>query len=166
MTYEFKTTRRVEFAETDMAGIIHFTSFFRYMEEAEHAFFRSLSLSIVTQHKGKIIGWPRVATSCEYYQPIVFEDKVDIHLLVTRKGKSSFTYSFTFYKKGTLVARGQSTSVCCTHEDGRSLRRIQIPSFISKKIKVAPLRGNPIPKLKSQRKNTKKSKQIKRKSSK
>lgn len=166
MTYEFKTTRRVEFAETDMAGIIHFTSFFRYMEEAEHAFFRSLGLSIMTQHKGKIIGWPRIATSCEYYQPIVFEDKVDMHLRVIRKGKSSFTYSFTFYNKGTLVARGQSTSVCCTHEDGRSLRCIPIPSFISKKIKVAPFKGDSVPKPKSQRKKTRKSGQIKRKSSK
>ena len=34
--------RRVEFAETDMAGQVHFSNFFRYMEAAEHAFFRSL----------------------------------------------------------------------------------------------------------------------------
>ncbi len=28
----FVTTRRVEFIDTDMAGIVHFTNFFRYME--------------------------------------------------------------------------------------------------------------------------------------
>ena len=46
MPYEFKLTRRVEFAETDMAGIVHFANFFRMMEAAEHAFFRSVGFSI------------------------------------------------------------------------------------------------------------------------
>ena len=48
MAYEFKAIRRVEFADTDMAGIMHYSNFFRFMETAEHAFFRSLGLSIVT----------------------------------------------------------------------------------------------------------------------
>ena len=47
MAYEFKAIRRVEFAETDMAGIVHYSNFFRYMETAEHGFFRSLGLSVV-----------------------------------------------------------------------------------------------------------------------
>lgn len=42
----FTWNRRVEFAETDAAGIVHFSSFFLYMEQAEHALFRSLGLSI------------------------------------------------------------------------------------------------------------------------
>src|SRR5213078_989612 len=42
----FRTTRRVEFADTDMAGIVHFANFFRYMESAEHEFLRSHGLSV------------------------------------------------------------------------------------------------------------------------
>ena len=42
MAYEFKATRQVEFSETDMAGIMHFSNFFRFMETAEHGFYRSL----------------------------------------------------------------------------------------------------------------------------
>ena len=49
MPYEFKMIHRVEFADTDMAGIIHFASYFRYMEVTEHAFFRSLGFSIYTR---------------------------------------------------------------------------------------------------------------------
>ena len=52
MAYEFKVRRRVEFSETDMAGIVHYSNFFRYMEAAEHAFFRSLGLSIHKQPGG------------------------------------------------------------------------------------------------------------------
>ena len=38
----FTTTRRVEFGDTDMAGIMHFANFFRFMERTEHAFLRTL----------------------------------------------------------------------------------------------------------------------------
>ena len=51
MPYEFKTIRRVEFSETDMAGIMHYSNYFRFMETAEHAFFRSLGLSIFTRRR-------------------------------------------------------------------------------------------------------------------
>ena len=46
MPAQFITTRRVEFADTDMAGIIHFANYYRYMEEAEHAMWRAAGLSI------------------------------------------------------------------------------------------------------------------------
>ncbi|MEQ2009187.1 MAG: acyl-CoA thioesterase, partial [Limisphaerales bacterium] len=48
MASEFKALRRVEFSETDMAGIVHYSNFFKYMETAEHAFFRSLGFSIIS----------------------------------------------------------------------------------------------------------------------
>ena len=47
---EFSIRRRVQFAETDLAGIAHFSNFVRWMEETEHAFFRSLGMSIVMHH--------------------------------------------------------------------------------------------------------------------
>ena len=37
----FRTTRRVEFRDTDAAGIVHFSAFFFYMESVEHEFLRS-----------------------------------------------------------------------------------------------------------------------------
>ena len=46
MAHEYRYRRRVEFSETDLAGIVHFSNYFRYMEAAEHEFFRSLGLSI------------------------------------------------------------------------------------------------------------------------
>ena len=32
----FRTTRRVEFRDTDMAGIMHFSAFFTVLESVEH----------------------------------------------------------------------------------------------------------------------------------
>ena len=85
MAYEFKTVQTVEFADTDMAGIVHYSNFFRYMEAAEHAFFRSLGFSVVTKQVEPPVGWPRVHASCDYKRPLRFEDEVEIPVQVNGK---------------------------------------------------------------------------------
>src|SRR5262249_23924606 len=133
MAYEFKLVRRVEFSETDMAGIVHYSNFFRYMEAAEHAFFRSLGFSVVTKAVEPPVGWPRVHASCDYKQPLQFEDEVEIHLLVTAKKSKSLSYEFRFRKlngaEAVEVARGSLTVVCVTHQQGQ-MKAATIPRVI------------------------------------
>ena len=137
MPFEFKITRRVEFAETDMAGIMHFSNFFRYMEYAEHAFFRSLGFSINTHDLG--VGWPRVGTSCEFKMPLQFEDEVEIHLLVKEKKERAIGYTFVFRKDGQEVARGQMITVCVSRdEETGTMSATTIPSEIADQIEEAP----------------------------
>src|SRR3954470_13363224 len=104
MPTEFTITRRVQFAETDMAGIVHFANYFRMMEEVEHAFFRSVGLSVSMQHDGMHVGWPRVAAACEYFGPIQFEDEVELRLRVTKVGDKSFNYEVDFVVAGRRAA--------------------------------------------------------------
>src|SRR4051794_41076326 len=113
MPSEFRTTRRIEFADTDMAGIAHYTNFFRYMEEAEHAFFRSVGLSIVHRADGEMISWPRVSVGCEYFRPGFFEDTLDIRLRVEKRQARALTYVISFFKGDAEIARGRTTAVCC-----------------------------------------------------
>jgi len=141
MAYEFKLLRRVEFSDTDMVGIVHYSNFFRYMEAAEHGFFRSLGISIVTRHVDPPLGWPRVHAECDYKQPLRFEDEVEVQMLVSEKKSKSLSYQFRFLKLGSPdraeVARGSLTVVCVTHEGGR-MRAATIPKSIADKIEVAP----------------------------
>src|SRR6185295_14698402 len=95
---EFKVVRRVEFSDTDMAGIMHYSNFFRFMETAEHAFFRSLGFSIVTKQTDPPVGWPRVNAACDFKVPLHFEDEVEVHMLVSEKKSKSLTYVFRFRK--------------------------------------------------------------------
>ena len=146
MPYEFKMTRRVEFADTDMAGMLHFTNFFRYMEEAEHAFYRSLGFSVHVPMCQGSIGWPRVHAACDYVKPLRFEDEVEIHLLVRCKKMRSIAYMCVFRKIAKTgspeiepVARGSMTVVCTTMANDREgLKTISIPSGISDKIEESP----------------------------
>src|SRR5262245_66132989 len=92
MPYEFKAQRRVEFSDTDMAGIMHFSNFFRFMETAEHGFYRSLGFSVVEKDLLPRLGWPRVHASCEYHRPLRFEDEAEIHLLATEKRSRALSF--------------------------------------------------------------------------
>ena len=79
-----------------MAGIVHFSNFFRFMESAEHAFFRSIGLSLHRADGASMSGWARVKASCEYRQPLHYMDEVEIELVVRSKKKSSLAYDFVF----------------------------------------------------------------------
>ena len=143
MACEFTLARRVEFFETDMGGIVHFVNFYRWMESAEHAFYRSLGLGIHDRKGGKVIGWPRVAASCEFKAPLRFEDEMEVHLLVTEKGVKSLTHTFIFRKvegeKRSEVARGTMTVVSVALDPvSGSIKSVPLPKEFDEKIEVAP----------------------------
>jgi acyl-CoA thioester hydrolase len=142
MAYEFKAVRRVEFSETDMAGIVHYANFFRYMETAEHGFFRQLGYSVVMDQFEPAVGWPRVHAECDYRQPLRFEDEVEIHLLVSEKKTKSLSYLFKFYKLNASprveVARGSLTVVCVTKQADGRMAATHIPQAFADKIETAP----------------------------
>jgi acyl-CoA thioester hydrolase len=141
MPYEFKLKRRIEFAETDMAGIVHFSNFFKMMEATEHAFFRSLGFTIHGHDPVSTTGWPRVSASCDYRAPLRFEEEVEIHLLVAEIRTRSIRYQFVFRKvsDGTEVARGSVTAVCAAVDKSTGkLAAIPIPDAVRNCIQAAP----------------------------
>ena len=140
MPHEFTLSHRVEFSETDMAGIVHFANFFRYMESTEHAFFRSLGFSIYMQIGDITYGWPRVRAVCEYKSPLRFEDEVEIHLQVREKKSKSLTYDFAVRNQhGEEVANGSLTVVCVTMDPQTGkMKAVPIPGEIANQIEVAP----------------------------
>jgi len=142
MAYEYTIVREVEWHHTDMAGIAHFSNFFHFMEAAEHAFFRSLGLSIHTTEP-EPLGWPRVHADCDFRYPLRFEDSVEVRLLVREKRQKSLSYTFIFRKLNgdapREIARG-TLAVACVKRDSATgkLTAVPIPEAIAGKIEVAP----------------------------
>jgi YbgC/YbaW family acyl-CoA thioester hydrolase len=128
----FRTTRRVDFCDTDLAGIVHFANFFRYMEAAEVAFLRARGLSVKLAWEGQELGFPRVSASCDYLKPAHFEDVLDIDVAVERVGSKSVTYLFEFSHAGAPIARGRVTSVCCRLAPEGRFEGIEIPPSLRK----------------------------------
>ena len=132
---EFIYRRRVQFPETDATGIVHFTNFFKYIEEAEHAMWRAAGLSIAG--RGADIGWPRVAASFEYRKPLRFEDEFDVHLRVAEKTKKTIRYSAELRKDGEVVGIGSLTIICVSRRTGEPMRAADIPTDIAAHFEVA-----------------------------
>src|SRR5258708_37021383 len=104
---EFRLQRRVQFHETDAAGIVHFSWFFRYLEEAEHALWREAGLSI--HPPDAEIGWPRVAASFEFRRPLRFEDEFEIQLRIADMTTRTMRYTGSIERGDTTSARGELT---------------------------------------------------------
>lgn len=143
----FRTTRRVEFGDTDMAGIVHFVNFFRYMEAAETEFLRSRGLSVAWQRDGQRVGFPRVNVACEYYKPAYFEDVLTIEVRLEKIGEKSLVWVFDFLRGDELLARGKITSVCCRSSEfhsaegqsgkGHRMESVPIPPEIRAKLNAS-----------------------------
>ena len=134
----FTHRRLVAFAETDMAGIVHFAQFYRYMEEAEHAFLRSVGLDVM-EHKpdGTILGWPRVSAKCGFKSPAFFGDTLAIEVSVQRIGVKSLTLDYRFTRDSagseTLIAEGTIKTVACTFTPDRTMTSVPVPdSFLDR----------------------------------
>jgi acyl-CoA thioester hydrolase len=135
---EFRYGRRVQFAETDLAGIVHFSTYFRYMEEAEHALFRAAGLSVA--HDG--LHWPRVAASCDFRQPLRFEDEIEV-VVRAAFGRRRMTYAFTIVCRGATVSTGSMSSVCARVDAQGRLTTLEVPADVRGKLQRALQAGNP-----------------------
>ena len=146
MTHTFTTTRRVEFSETDMAGIVHFSNFFRFMEATEHAFFRSLGIKLHEDRAEGMRGWARVNATCDYHRPARYEDLLEITLRVVEKNAKSLRYTFTFAlaaesggAEGPPIAEGALTVVHVAKDPTAArMRAADMPAEVAEKITVAP----------------------------
>ena len=137
--FHFSYRRLVEFADTDLAGIMHFSNYFRFVECAEHAFFRSLGYQVHTAGDDSHQGWPRLDVSCKFLKPARFEQTVEVCLRIEEIRNSSLRYSFAMFLADdptrALLADGSFSII---HVDidtsARSLRKAPIPPVLRERL--------------------------------
>ena len=132
MPSEYRLKRRVQFYETDVAGIVHFSWFFRYMEEAEHALWRAAGLSIHPENSE--IGWPRVAASCDFHRPLYFEQEFDVWIRITEMTRRTISYACVMTKGDEKIATGMLKIACVRKGDSEGMRSIDIPRDVAARL--------------------------------
>jgi YbgC/YbaW family acyl-CoA thioester hydrolase len=102
----FTYIRRVNFAETDAAGIAHFANFPRWVEEAETAFWRENGIHSPSLADGYLAGFPRVSFSIRYRAPVRFDDELEVHVTPHLASSSAIEWHFRIRRGATLCASG------------------------------------------------------------
>jgi acyl-CoA thioester hydrolase len=135
--HEIRFHRKVEYVDTDMSGIMHFSRYLIFMENAEHAFLEALGTRVQWREAEREMTFPRVAVACEYLAPARFGDELEVHLRVLRKGTKSLTYGFELKRDGALVAKGQTTCACVELDGPEGMRSVPIPAWLAEQIEEA-----------------------------
>ena len=133
MPLEYRLKRRVHFYETDAAGIVHFSWFFRYMEEAEHALWREAGLSI--HPADSEIGWPRVAASCEFHRALTFEEEFEVRIRIAELARRTIRYICEVRQDEKRIATGSLTIACVSRRPNEPMKSIDIPLEIVERFK-------------------------------
>jgi len=105
--------RRVQWMDTDAAGIWHHSVVIRWLEEAEAELHRRLGVSDRT-----FGATPRVRTEFSFPSSVQFDDLVDVTLTVSALGETSITYDLDVRRGTTDVASGRVVAVLIDKETG------------------------------------------------
>ena len=137
--FEHRLTRRVQFHETDAAGVVHFSRYFVYVEEAEHALWRSAGLSIHPREAD--VGWPRVHASFDYHRALRFEEEFEAWIRIVAIDEKTISYVCTLSRGDTRIATGRLTIACATRQPNQPMRAAPIPPEVRSRLAVAPSTG-------------------------
>ena len=109
--------RRIEWSDTDAAGVYHWSTVFRLVEAAEAALHEKLGTRDYTFGRT-----PRVHVSCDFRRELHFYDAVRVDFAVAGVGRSSIRYAFTLYRgdEEEPAAEGEMVGVHVTGQPGGS----------------------------------------------
>jgi YbgC/YbaW family acyl-CoA thioester hydrolase len=133
VTGPFRYRRRVQFYETDLAGIVHFSWYLRYMEEAEHAMWREAGLSIAPA--GGRWSFPRVSASIDFEAPLHFEEEFEVRVRIEALSRRSIRYACEIVRGEVRVAAATMTAVCVDKQT-KPLQAADIPDEIVTRLRA------------------------------
>lgn len=120
--------RRVEFSQTDAAGLIHFSTYYIFMEAAEAELFRRLGIPLLWSEGSRTFGFPRVDCQCKFRHPLAFDEAVRIELKIEAVLANRIHYTFTFHGPGDVrCAHGSMVTACAAREADGELHAAPIP---------------------------------------
>src|SRR3954451_22363109 len=107
--------RRIEWMDTDAAGIYHWTTVFRLAEAGEAAPHPALGIADFT-----FGATPRVKVEATFARSLRFNDPVDVELTVTALGRTSVEYRLAIRADGAIAAEGSVKTVLIDRSTGRA----------------------------------------------
>lgn len=126
----------MQFAETDAAGQVHFSNFFRYMEEAEHALWRAAGMTIHPEGSSSSEGWPRIAASVDFKTPLRFEDEFDVLVSIAAVSERTIKYAHEIVRGSEPICTGTVTAVCVRRDVSGAVKAVAVPADVLQRLRA------------------------------
>lgn len=124
------------FADTDAAGIVHFSTVFRWVEGAEEALFAELGLAFLRREGAMLRGYPRVHVDCDYLAPVDRGDRVSLALVPGEIGDKRLVWRFEASVGGRPVAKGSLITVHARREADGPIQASLIPDEVKRALEA------------------------------
>lgn len=126
-----------------MAGLVHFSNFFKYMETAERDFFEAAGVDLIHTKPGELVGWPRSRAECKFSAPLRFGDTIDIHLAVKAVKDRAIDFQFRIFRRNpdgsrTQAGKGHMTTILAQLNETGALQSAELPADLRERITEAP----------------------------
>jgi acyl-CoA thioester hydrolase len=108
--FKFAARTRVGFSDTDAQGIVYYGRYNPYFDLARVEYTRELGLLHRPVGAGEFV---MRANDVEYFAPAVFDDEIEVHVRVSRLGRTSVTFEFAAHRvpDGALMVTAHQTVV-------------------------------------------------------
>ena len=113
----------------------HFSVFFRYMEEAEHAVWRRAGLDIFENHEER--SWPRISAAFDFKAPLRFQDEFEVHTEIGPVSRSTIQWVHVIMRGDVVIGTGTVTAVYVAKNRDGSMKSAEIPNGIVARLKSA-----------------------------
>lgn len=123
---------RVYYEDTDLAGIVYYANYLRFIERARSEMVREAGVD-QTEMKARGLVFAVRRVEADYLSPARYDDRVEVRTTLDRARGASFDMPQEVWRDDTLLFRAR-VSVVVLNADGRATR---IPADI--RAKLAPL---------------------------
>ena len=120
-------TVRVQWGDTDAAGIVFFPNYYKWMDEATHALFSEIGFP-TDKLLREYIAIPLLETYCLFKKAVTYNVDLTVQTSVEFVKDKVFKISYRFYLDGELMAEGYGVRAW-TSTEGK-LKAVPIPEQI------------------------------------
>ncbi len=122
-------TEKVRFYETDLMGIAHHSNHIRWFECGRCEYLKRAGLDLLALFD-EGYSYPIKSVSCEYIEPIHFDDVITIETTLTKLSRAQMVFSYRIVREdGVLMATGTSQNVF-THKATGQVARLDDAHYL------------------------------------
>lgn len=112
MGERFRYRVRVQYQDTDQAGVVHHAAYLRFMEQARVELLRERGVNYrrFEEEVGK--GIPVVEVQVRYRQPARFDDALELETWVSICNRAKLVFEYRVWRDETLLTEASITCAC------------------------------------------------------